>query len=328
VQAAFFVFLWSLGCGSIGEPLPPLLNIPERSVDLTVRQTERGIILEWTWPETTTEGMPLTDLERFAVHFMKDPGPHYDFETQSDRILDVEGADIGNLGPGDRVRVIVDPRPFMGQIVAIGVRAESRRRKSGGFSNLIVLVVRPPPPAPAAPQLSVEVDAIEVTWRAVEAARSYRLYRRTESGEGFEPIATTAETRYRDGGFNWDETYAYRVQSIAGEGEVEGGTSDPSRITARDTFPPAAPMGLLVVPGLDSIELSWRPGPEPDLAGYRLHRVAGDAEATVLEPSLITALNFNDKEVQQGITYRYQLTAVDRDNNESPATASPEVRLP
>jgi len=329
--ALTLVLLFS--CGSVGEPLPPLLNIPERSHDLSARQTEQGIILEWTWPETTTEGMPLTDLERFGIHFMAAaPGqpPPGDFEIQSKWLRDVEGAGLENLGPGDPVQATLDAEPFLGKVLALGVRAESRRGRSAGFSNLIVIEVLPPPAAPAAPQITVTSDAIELTWPAVPSARSYRLYRRDETGGEFKPVTTTTETAFRDSQFAWDETYLYRVQSLTGSPgyEVEGRTSKPAQVTTRDTFPPAAPTGLRVVPGLDSIELSWQPGPEPDLAGYRLRRVAGDAEAAVLEPSLIPTLNFNDKTVEKGVTYRYQLSAVDQNNNESSPTESREVRLP
>lgn len=331
--SAALALLFLLSCGSVGEPLPPLLNIPGRSEDLSAHQTEQGIILEWTWPETTTEGMPLTDLERFGVYFMAtSPGqpPPSDFEIQSNWLRDIEGAGLENLGPGDPVQVTLDAEPFLGKAFALGVRAESRRGRSAGFSNLIVIEVLPLPAAPSAPQLTVTADDIELTWPAVPGARSYRLYRRAESGDKFEPIATTTETSFRDSQFTWDQTYIYRVQSLTGSPsyQVAGHTSEPTQITARDTFPPSAPAGLRVVEGLDSIALSWQPGPEPDLAGYRLRRIAGNTEPVVLDPSLIPTLSFNDKTVEKGVTYRYQLTAIDQNNNESSPAESRAVHLP
>ena len=330
--AAIALALLAATCGSVGEPLPPLLNIPERSQDLAARQTEQGIILQWTWPETTTEGMPLTDVERFALYFMQavssnQPSPN-DFEIQSKWLRDVDA--LENLGPGDRVELILDPQPFWSETLVLGVRTESRRGRSAGFSNLIVIEVVSPPAPPPAPQLTVTADGIDITWPAVADARSYRVHRRAEADEEFQPLATTAETAFRDSQFNWDQTYFYRVQSLTGspDYEVEGGTSQPAQVTAHDTFPPAAPSGLRVVAALDSIELSWQPGPEPDLAGYLVRRTAGNAEPTGLTPALITTINFNDQQVQRGIAYRYQLTAIDHNNNESLPTESHEVHLP
>ena len=163
-----------------------------------------------------------------------------------------------------------------------------------------MIQVVPPPKAPAPPQLTVTPDAIELAWTAVPDARSYRIERRTGANDDFEPLTTTSQNTFRDPRFTWDETYHYRVQSLTGVPgyEIAGGISEPAGITAKDTFPPAAPTGLRVVAGLNSIELSWEPGPEPDLAGYRLRRAADNAEPTPLTPNAITTINFNDKQVK------------------------------
>ena len=321
-------------CGSVGEPLPPLLNIPESSQDLAARQTESGIILQWTSPETTTEGMPLPDLARFAIHFMPTTAPNRptpdDFAIQSKWLHEVDVANLDDLGPGDPVQVTLDPQPFLGETLVLGVRAESRRGRSSDFSNLLVIQVLAPPAAPVTPHLTVTADAIELEWPAVPNARSYRIHRRTQDGPEFQPLAITAETTFRDPQFTWDETYVYRVQSLTGspDYEVAGGISPPAQIAALDTFPPAAPNDLRVVAGLDSIELSWEPGPEPDLAGYRLRRSEDNAKPAVLNPELISTINFTDRQVRSGVTYRYDLTALDQNNNESIPARSREVRLP
>lgn len=325
--------MW-FNCGSIGEPLPPLLNIPKSAQDLAACQINEEIILHWTWPETTTEGMPLSDLARFAIHFMpagsSNQLPPTDFDAQSKWLRDVDVADLNDQGPGDPVQITLDAKPFLRETIVLGVRAESRRGRSVGFSNLLVIQVLPPPEAPAPPQLTVAPDAIELAWSAVPDARSYRIERRAETDTEFQPIATTGENRFRDSQFAWDETYHYRVQSLTGASDYEivGGTSTPAQITAQDTFPPAAPTGLRVVAGLDSIELSWEPGAEPDLAGYRLRRAAANGEPVLLTPDAITTINFNDKQVERGVTYRYYLTALDQDNNESGTTESGAVHLP
>ncbi len=326
---ALLLALLHLNCGSIGEPLPPLLNIPESAQDLTARQINEDIILRWTWPETTTEGMPLADLARFAIHFMPAGSPNQppptDFDIQSKWLRDVDVADLNDQGPGDPVQVTLEARPFLGETIVLGVRAESRRGRSVGFSNLLVIQVLRPPEAATPPQLTVAPDAIELAWTAVPDARSYRIERRMETDTEFEPITTTTETSFRDPQFVWDETYHYRIQSLTGASDYEivGGTSKPAQVTAQDTFAPAAPTGLRVVAGLNSIELSWEPGPEPDLAGYRLRRAAANAEPVLLTPDVITTINFNDKNVERGVTYQYHLTAVDQDNNESPPRRIP-----
>ena len=51
--------LGAAGCGYIGEPLPPLANVPARVTDLAAMQRGSRIVVSFTVPRLTTEGMPL-----------------------------------------------------------------------------------------------------------------------------------------------------------------------------------------------------------------------------------------------------------------------------
>src|SRR5438067_1335818 len=54
------VALLATGCGYIGEPLPPLANIPARVNDLAAVQRGSRIFVQFTIPSHTTEGVRLT----------------------------------------------------------------------------------------------------------------------------------------------------------------------------------------------------------------------------------------------------------------------------
>src|ERR1022692_2325478 len=47
------------GCGYMGEPLPPLANIPPKVSDLAALQRGGHIIVQFTVPAKTTEGRPI-----------------------------------------------------------------------------------------------------------------------------------------------------------------------------------------------------------------------------------------------------------------------------
>src|ERR1035441_4773950 len=47
------------GCGYVGEPLPPLANVPPRVSDLAALQRGGRIIVQFTVPTKTTEGHPI-----------------------------------------------------------------------------------------------------------------------------------------------------------------------------------------------------------------------------------------------------------------------------
>jgi hypothetical protein len=51
--------LWMAGCGYVGDPLPPLANVPPRVSDLAAIQRGSRIIVQFTVPDMTTEGQPI-----------------------------------------------------------------------------------------------------------------------------------------------------------------------------------------------------------------------------------------------------------------------------
>src|ERR1700674_765502 len=53
--------LFTTGCGYIGEPLPPLANVPAKVTDLWAVQRGSRIIVQFTIPDLTTEGRTIKD---------------------------------------------------------------------------------------------------------------------------------------------------------------------------------------------------------------------------------------------------------------------------
>lgn len=322
------------GCGSVGEPRPPLLNIPERAQDLTARQTPEGIVLEWTWPRMTTEGVLLNDLARFEVYgFEVAPGsPVPDaglFERESRPLAAMQGGELEPYGPGERVRYVLDAAPLMGKHVTLGVRAENGRGRSIGFSDLVLIEVVAPPSQPGRPTLTHTRDAIVVEWPAVERADSYIVERNTGQGS-FETIGESSSTGFRDSNYQIGETYAYRVRASKGASpnEATGPPSEASSITPRDVFAPERPVGLRNVATETAVELSWEQNREPDVAGYRVRRWQEGSEPALLHDELLSAPSYSDQEVVGGQEYLYAVTAVDQEGNESEPSEAIRVHVP
>ena len=106
----------------------------------------------------------------------------------------------------------------------------------------------------------------------------------------------------------------------------------------RDTFPPHAPSGLEAVPGgataADrSIDLSWTPDTDADLAGYIVYRqevdekgiVAGTATRLNLTP--VAGPAYRDQTAMAGHRYAYRVSAVDTAGNESAPSAEVQETL-
>ncbi len=103
--------------------------------------------------------------------------------------------------------------------------------------------------------------------------------------------------------------------------------SSPVTFSFEDTVPPAAPGGLQAVPGGGfgepiSVDLSWVPSEDPDLAGYNVYRAdeprPGDAPYfTRLNARVVPGPGFRDRTATPGRHYLYRVTALDRRSSES-----------
>jgi hypothetical protein len=146
------------------------------------------------------------------------------------------------------------------------------------------------------------------------------------------------------------QTYHYtaqRVRSVTLDGaapatphklELRSAISPPITVFLRDTFPPSAPTGLAAIPsGITpadrSIDLSWAPNTDSDLAGYIVYRQQTSSTGALTGPS--TRLNstpvpgpaFRDQTATSGQRYAYRVTAIDGAGNESAPSADVQETL-
>jgi fibronectin type 3 domain-containing protein len=211
--------------------------------------------------------------------------------------------------------------------------------------------VFPVPERIASIEARVTESAVELSWPAptrtsagepLSAVTSYRIYRSehstaaaSSSAQGLprkkgespaSPLASSETNSYNDTSFSFDQTYIYIVRSVIQMegGELESSESQPVTVTPRDSFPPAAPQGLVAAllpgttPGSLVIDLSWSISLETDLAGYRVYRSEQEStKGQLLNPELLPTPAIRDTSVEPGHRYWYTVTAVDHAGNES-----------
>lgn len=83
-----------------------------------------------------------------------------------------------------------------------------------------------------------------------------------------------------------------------------------------DYTPPAVPRGVISVTGDGEVYLYWYPNTEPDLAGYNIY-FGYEAEGYYTLIASTPSANFIDRDVNNGETYYYAVSAYDYDGNES-----------
>jgi hypothetical protein len=86
---------------------------------------------------------------------------------------------------------------------------------------------------------------------------------------------------------------------------------------------PATPTNVVVYSGDKSAILHWDLDPGPNLLGYNVYRsTSSGGPFAKLNPSLLTSLGYCDLNVSDGLTYYYQVTAVNTTSQTSPPSTT------
>lgn len=343
------------GCASPGPARPPSLYLPLLVADVTAARTGNDVILHWTTPEKTTDGLKVqppmtaeicrelstspatcTPIAHLPVH----PGPSEASDalpgnltagpaallTYRVKILNANGHSAGLSTPAFAAAGTVSPPVAQLKVTPVrnGAMIEWQPQPAPSFIDLdrtLVQTTTPKKPSTKHPRQLTASTPTEVHLQAGKQSAGL---------PSADPGGTIDSTAQRD------QTYRYtaqRVDAVTLDGhklEMRSIASPAITTVMRDTFPPATPTGLAAVPGNGSIDLSWEPNTEPDLAGYLVYRQPVAADGTLagtptrLTPAPVPAPAFSDRTAVPGEIYSYRITAIDAAGNTSPASA--EVR--
>lgn len=284
------------GCGYVGDPLPPALNIPEPVADLRVLQRADRLILDYTAPSLTTEAIGLTSITSAEAQV-------------GDRTVPIEPPKPGEAGHAE-----LPAADWTRQEVAVKVILGGPKGRKSAASNTVIVRVLEPLHPPDALKAEPHPEGVRVSWTDAKVAGArYRVTRIPDAN------SIVDKPEFIDRAVEIGKEYRYSITTV-----VEHSESLPSPATsvvARDTFAPAIPSNLTAIAGVNSVELAWDRVIEPDLKHYRLYRDGqpiGDPES----PS------FSDKQIKSGQRYRYELTAIDQAGNESVRSMPIEIVAP
>jgi len=313
--------LLTTGCGYTGDAMPPLANIPTRVNDLAAIQRGSLIIVQFTVPARTTEGVAIKTPLKLDLRIGTAEAPF------SQEVWAAHATEVPE-GPVDNgvARYEIPAAQWTNKEATVAVRVLSVRGKTLGWSNFVNLPVVAPPERPAEVHAEATAEGVRLTWRA--RGDGFRIYRHTGS-DHFAPVANVQQPSWTDSGAEFGKHYVYQVQTIVklpNNTEAESEVSEEAGITPVDVFPPAVPAGLNAATAPNSVELSWESNTEPDLASYRLYRSTGVGPFEKVVDLSIPS--YSDRSVEHGKTYRYAVSAIDKSGNESARSAPVEATLP
>ncbi len=310
--------LLAAGCGYVGEPLPPLANVPGAVTDLAATQQGNRILVHFTVPGLTTEGVPIKTPLQFDLRIGPASEP-FDPDQWAAAATPIPGGAVEKA----TAQYEIPSTAWTGKEMMLGVRAIGPNGKESKWSNFFALLVVAPPERPTNLRADLTQAGVRITWQA--RGNVFRVLRR-EGAQEFHAVADVEEPQWLDTTTEPGKQYSYEVQSVvklANDREAESDLSAEATIVPRDITPPAVPQGLRAAAAPNSIELSWERNAEPDLAGYRVYRAEGGGPfAKVADVGEVPA--WSDHDVQRGHNYRYAVSAVDRTGNES-ARSEPQA---
>lgn len=319
--AAFLACLGLTGCGYVGPVLPPALNIPQGITDLDGVQHGDRLMLSFTLPVLTGEGLTIERRGETEVRIGPPPEGQFNADAWA------AAADrVPAPSTKDEVDLEAPVSKFAGKQIIAGVRTASPKGRWSAWSNFLILDIVPPLPRPVVRAEAVAQGA-RITWQG--NAPSYRVFRKAEKEEEFTRIGAGDGTEFIDAKAEFGKSYEYQVQLVqrAGNKEAESEMSETFAFTPKDTFAPGVPTGLSALVGVNTVELGWERNLEKDFAAYRLWRATGDEAFQPLADKL-TSPAYSDKEVEKGKTYRYAVSSLDRDGNESARSEEAKVTIP
>lgn len=344
------------GCGLPGAPLPPTLDLPQRVADLSAARAGNQVSLHWTMPIRNTDKLLLKGSISTRV-----------CRRESDD-ANCAAAGTLQLAPGAAGAFTETlPAPLAtntSRVLTYFVELNNSDGRSAGLSNGASVLAGEAPPAITGLSAEMARTGVLLHWNPAAPAQEpgptvVRLERTLVSPppakleKGFfapppEPEvqnllvpAGSAPGVALDKDIRFGESYEFRAQrvlrvTIDGKDlELPSALSLPVRIHAVNAFPPAVPAGLAAVatPAHDSvpasIDLSWQPDTEPDLAGYIIYRREQAQPWQRISPTQpVAGPAFHDPHVEPGHTYIYAVSAIGAGGLESARSAEAQETVP
>jgi len=219
-------------------------------------------------------------------------------------------------------RVVLPTRYYV--VVAV-----SSHGRNGAPSAMLAVRMGGSPPVPTDAALTHSETTLTLTWTSPVGAGA-TIYEST--ADGVEAATAVQATPISTGTWSTPVTFGvercFTIRQVQVDAAVstESAPAGPVCWTAKDTFPPAVPTGLVIASDTGRVILVWTAVTAEDLAGYHILRGEGaDATLRPLTTAVVTATEFVDTTVRAGVEYIYAVVAVDRAGNRSEPSAPTRV---
>ncbi|HEX4594917.1 MAG TPA: hypothetical protein VH157_11615 [Bryobacteraceae bacterium] len=309
------------GCGSVGEPLYPALNIPQRINDLVVIERGDKIAIYFTIPSLTTEGLVSQSIGSLDLRFDANPAGGFNTDQWTAAAKRIDVPTPSQPGP---VHLEIPASEFVGKGMLTRVRVANTRGRMSQWSDVVAVNVEAPLEKPSNFEVRPSAEGPRLTWNAPNE-NSFRIFRKADQEKEPSQLATSDKPEFVDTTTEYGKPYEYFVQGI--HEKTESDVAGPEAITPKDIFAPAVPTGLTASAGVAAVELAWDRNTESDLKEYRVYRSEENGPFVQIADGL-EGPSFSDRKIESGKHYRYRIAAADHAGNISEPSQSVEIITP
>jgi len=317
--AAGCVFL--AGCGSIGEPLYPTLNIPAKITDLVAIERGGQLAIYFNIPALTTDGLAVRGIGSVDLRVGVNPSGGFNRDQWAAEAKRIDIPAPSQPGP---VHKEIPAQEFAGKEILAMVRVGNSRGRMSEWSNIFPVNVETPLEKPSDFQAKASPEGVRLTWNAPNES-SFRVFRKADQEKEPALLTTVDKPEYVDGTAEYGKPYEYFVQGV--HEKAESDAAGPAAITPKDEFPPAVPSGLTASIGIGAIELAWGRNTESDFKDYQVYRSEENGPFVQIAAGLEGPV-YSDRKIESGKHYRYRVTAADQTGNVSEPSQPVEIIAP
>ncbi|HVN30928.1 MAG TPA: fibronectin type III domain-containing protein [Thermoanaerobaculaceae bacterium] len=327
------MFVALAACGRKLPPLPPIIEVPETTTNLTAYQDGTEVVLSWSYPQLTRGGQPLTDLARVEVWRLEVPpgqeqvgtGPQGE-ELRHQLMLGrgtlaarLEGPSLQAATRGSSLtyRDALPAMPTGTSLPTLWYAVRSRRKDGtpSALSNIVSWEPRPVPPTPTGLQAKPQANGIALCWDEVPGF-GYVVERRASPEAAWEVISPLGidQPSFLDTTAQQERTWSYRVRSF-----LKLAASAPSaelEVPYPDVYPPERLTSFICLPEPGQVQLRWEPSLEPNVT-YKVFRRQGEGGWAHLEEAF-KGTEYIDTSPAAG-DLEYAVKVVDAAGNQSDA---------
>jgi parallel beta-helix repeat protein len=196
--------------------------------------------------------------------------------------------------------------------------------RAGNWSDIFSVIVDWLPVIPGNFKVDVypEGNALNLTWDLnMVDIKEYELFTKVDSNWNQLETLPHPTNSYQDSGLQDGETYTYKLRAVDFRGQLSDFTPEIEGIP-KDSVAPGAPEDLNATATSDStINLTWTPNPENDIAGYLVYMndpgSGPGGDFSLIHTSLGTGNSYDVTGLDEQVTYYFMIKAFDEVPNNS-----------